>query len=145
MNAKKMVILMTVFLVSFFTVLAQTEKKVDDPLECLKKDLNLTEQQVKLIKPVWEKAAADIKALKSKATMEKPVDKNSIQKIEEDREAQTVNILTPEQKMKYKEMKLKEAEKPKCSQAPAPAPEKLKEADKAKCPQAPAPAPEKKK
>ena len=65
-----------VILVSFLTVVSQTEKMDKDPLMCLNDDLSLSEEQLAQIKPVWEKAMADIKALKSAATEEKPIDKD---------------------------------------------------------------------
>ena len=121
MNAKRLCFFAMVILVSFLTVVSQTEKMDKDPLMCLNDDLSLSEEQLAQIKPVWEKAMADIKALKSAATEEKPIDKDAVKKIIEDRDAQITSVLNPEQQTKFNEMKMKKAEKAKCPEAPTPA------------------------
>lgn len=88
----------------------------------LKKKLNLTEQQIALIKPVMEKAKADIKALKGNDAMTREEKKTRVKAILEAARNDMNQFLTPAQRAQLDEWKAKRANRKSAPRPPVVSP-----------------------
>jgi hypothetical protein len=74
-------------------------------LEKLKQELNLTPAQVAKIKPIFEKAGTQLKALRDNASLPAPQKRQKMRQIFVASAQQIRTILTPQQLQKWKQIR----------------------------------------
>src|SRR5262249_26396492 len=87
------------------TVDPETKAKVQEKLQHISSELNLSDDQKQQLKPIVQNEVQQVKAVKSDATLSDDQKQSKVQEIQQNAKSQMGTILTPDQQKKLASMK----------------------------------------